>query len=59
MRASFADLVGTSGIPAIPCDELTDMTPALDTATTIDGMAPQASEASGTFTQHVNPTTRC
>ncbi len=59
MRASFADLVGTSGIPAIPCDELTDLTPVLVAATAIVGPAPQASEASGTFTQHVNPTTHC
>ena len=59
MQAFFTDLVGTSGFLAAACDELTDLTPALDTATAIDGMGHQASEASGTFTQHVNPTTHC
>ncbi|GEM_PF-5240825 len=59
MQASFNELVGTSGFLAPACHELEGLTPALDTGMAIDGLAPQASEASGTFTQHVNPTTHC
>jgi hypothetical protein len=47
MQATFTDLVGTAVVPAHSFDssELTDLTPALDTATAIHGMAVQASEA--------------
>ena len=44
---TFTDLVGTAAVPAHAFDmaELTDLTPALDTATVVDGLAAQASEA--------------
>ena len=44
---AFTDLVGTTAVPAHAFDmaELTDLTPALDTATVVDGLAAQASEA--------------
>ncbi len=47
MQASFTDLVGTAIVPAhcFDTDELTDLTPALDTATAAHDMAEQASEA--------------
>ena len=47
MQASFTDLVGTAVVPTHCFDtaELTDLTPALDTATAIHDMAEQASEA--------------
>ena len=47
MQRSFTDLVGTAVVPAHCFDsmELTDLTPALDTATNVDGMAVQSSEA--------------
>ena len=47
---AFTDLVGTSAVPAlsINIDELTELTPALDTAPATHGMAEQASEASHT-----------
>ncbi len=47
MHASFTDLVGTAIVPAhcFDSDELTDLTPALDTATAVHDMAEQASEA--------------
>ena len=46
MQASFTDLVGTAVVPAhcFDSEELTDLTPALDTATNIDGVAAQAGE---------------
>ena len=52
MQASFTDLVGTAVVPAhcFDSDELTDLTPALDTATAAHDMAEQASEARRTFT---------
>ena len=53
IQASFTDLVGTSAVPAlsINIDELTELTPTLDTAQATHGMAEQASEAahSGLF----------
>ena len=47
---AFTDLVGTSAVPAHAFDiaELAELTPALDTATVVDGLAAQASEARGT-----------
>ncbi len=47
MQASFTDLVGTAIVPAHCFDsiELTDLTPALGTATAVHDMAGQASEA--------------
>ena len=50
IQASFTDLVGTSAAVPAHCfdiEELTNLTPALDTATVVDGLAAQASEASG------------
>ena len=46
---AFTDLVGTTAVPAhcFDIEELTNLTPALDTATVVDGLAAQASEASG------------
>ena len=46
---TFTDFVGTAAVPAHCSDieELTNLTPALDTATVVDGLAAQASEASG------------
>ena len=50
MQAAFTDLVGTAVVPAHCLDttELTDLTPALDTATAAHDMAEQASEAVAT-----------
>ena len=50
MQTSFTDLVGTSVVPAHCFDstELTDLTPALDTATAVHDMAEQACEAAST-----------
>jgi hypothetical protein len=47
MQASFTELVGTAVVPAHCFDttELTDLTPALDTATAVHDMAEHASEA--------------
>ena len=47
MQASFTDLVGTTVVPTHCFDttELTDLTPALDTATVAHDVAAQASEA--------------
>ena len=44
---AFTDLVGSSAVPAlsINIDELTELTPALETATALHDMAEQASEA--------------
>ena len=44
---AFTDLVGTTAVPAHAFDiaELTELTPALDTAQATHGMAEQASEA--------------
>jgi len=44
---AFTDLVGTAALPAHAFDiaELTELTPALDTAQAADGTAEQASEA--------------
>ena len=46
---AFTDLVGTSAVPAlsINIDELTELTPALDTAAIDHGLSVEASEASG------------
>jgi hypothetical protein len=46
---AFTDLVGTSAVPAlsINIDELTELTPALDTATAAHGTSVEASEARG------------
>ena len=48
---AFTDLVGTTAVPAHAFDiaELTDLTPALDTAQATHGMAEQASEAAPTL----------
>ena len=45
---AFTDLVGTAAVPAhgFDIDELTELTPALDTATATHDTAEQASEAS-------------
>ena len=47
MQASFTGLVGTAIVPTHCFDstELTDLTPALDTATALHDMAAHASEA--------------
>ena len=47
---AFTDLVGTTAVPAHAFDivELTDLTPALDTATAAQDTAGQASEAAPT-----------
>ena len=47
---AFTDLVGTFAVPAHAFDiaELTELTPALDTAQATHGMAEQASEACST-----------
>jgi len=46
MIQAFTDLVGTSALPAlsINIDELTELTPVLDTATATHDVAEQASE---------------
>jgi hypothetical protein len=45
---AFTDLVGTSAVPAhaFDIDELTELTPALDTAQATHGSAEQGAEAS-------------
>lgn len=50
MQSTFTDLVGTAIVPAHCFDsaELTDLTPALDTATVVHGLAAQSSEAATT-----------
>ena len=50
MQASFTDLVGTAIVPAHCFDstELTDLTPALNTATAVHDIAEQASETEAT-----------
>jgi len=47
---AFTDLVGTSAVPSHSFDieELTNLTPALDAATVLHGLAAQANEASWT-----------
>ena len=47
MIQAFTDLVGTSAVPAhgFDIDELTELTPALDTATATHGTSVEASEA--------------
>ena len=47
---AFTDLVGTSAVPAHAFDmaELTELTPALDTAAVDHGLSVEATEASGT-----------
>jgi hypothetical protein len=47
MQASFTDLVGTAVVPShcFDSDELTNLTPTLETATAVGRMGPQASEA--------------
>ena len=47
---AFTDLVGTAAVPAHCFDiaELTELTPALDTAAVDHGLAEQASEAAAT-----------
>ncbi|MGY8995205.1 MAG: hypothetical protein ACKVH7_02060 [Alphaproteobacteria bacterium] len=47
MQTSFIDLVGSApadGFLAVACDELTNLTPVLDTANVNHGMAHLASE---------------
>ncbi len=48
---TFTDLVGTAAVPAlsINIDELTELTPAVDTAQATHCMAEQASEAAKTI----------
>ena len=50
MIQAFTDLVGTSAVPAhgFDIDELTELTPALDTATATHDVEEQASEAANT-----------
>jgi hypothetical protein len=50
MIQAFTDLVGTSAVPAHAFDiaELTELTPALDTATSTHGTSAEASEAANT-----------
>ena len=50
MIQAFTDLVGTSAVPAHAFDiaELTELTPALDTATATHDVEEQASEAANT-----------
>ena len=47
IQASFTDLVGTSAVPAhsYAIAELTELTPALDTAQATHGTAEQGAEA--------------
>ena len=47
MIQAFTDLVGTSAVPAlsINIDELTELTPALDTAAIDHGLSVEASKA--------------
>lgn len=47
MQTSFIDLVGAATVPAhcFDSDELTDLPPALETASAIHDVAEQASEA--------------
>ena len=49
IQASFTDLVGTTAVPAhgFDIDELTDLTPTLDTAAVDHGLSVEASEAAG------------
>ncbi len=56
MQTSFTDLVGTAVVPAHCFDstELTDLTPALDTAMAVHDMAAKASEANDNFTDRVS-----
>jgi len=51
---AFTDLVGTAAVPAhaFNIDELTDLTPTLDTAAVDHGLSVEASEASGTHFPH-------
>ena len=48
---AFTDLVGTAAVPAhcFDIEELTELTPALDTATAAHDTAEQASDAGPTF----------
>ena len=45
---AFSDLVGADVVTAHPFGELTDLTPSLDTVTTVRDTTAQASEARGT-----------
>jgi len=51
MIQAFTDLVGTSAVPAlsINIEELTELTPALDTAAIDHGTADQGAEAANTL----------
>jgi hypothetical protein len=55
---AFTDLVGTTAVPAHAYDiaELTELTPALDTATAAHDTSAQASEAKANETSHVGCT---
>jgi hypothetical protein len=57
MIQAFTDLVGTSAVPAlsINIEELTELTPALDTAMAAHDTADQASEAAATAVAFVWP----
>ena len=52
IQASFTDLVGTTAVPAHAFDieELTDLTPALNTATAAHDTAEQAGQSTWTMT---------
>ena len=54
MIQAFTDLVGTSAVPAHAFDieELTELTPALDTAQATHGTSVEASEALSQFQFH-------
>jgi hypothetical protein len=51
MIQAFTDLVGTSAVPAhcFDIEELTELTPALDTAAIDHGLSVEASEAPGSL----------
>ena len=54
MIQAFTDLVGTSAVPAlsINIEELTELTPALETAAVDHGTSLEASEAGSSGFQH-------
>ena len=58
---AFADLVGTSAVPAHAFDiaELTELTPALDTAQATHDTAEQGAEAANSFHLTCSPFPDC
>ena len=57
IQASFTDLVGTTAVPAhgFDIDELTDLTPTLDTAAVDHGLSLEASAAGHTWFASCTP----